>query len=92
MPQGGELSVSTRQRNSHLEISVSDTGLGIPEEIRSRIFNPFFTTKKMLGTGLGLSIVYKAIQAHGGTVKFDSDVGQGTTFTIGLPMETSMEA
>ncbi len=91
MPEGGELSVSTQQRNNHLEIAVSDTGSGISEEIRSRIFNPFFTTKKMLGTGLGLSIVYKAIQAHGGTVKFDSEVNRGTTFTIGLPIETTME-
>jgi len=91
MPEGGELAVSTRRRNSHLEVSVSDTGVGIPEEIRSRIFNPFFTTKKMLGTGLGLSIVYKAIQAHGGNVKFDSRLSHGTTFTIGLPIEMGMD-
>lgn len=91
MPNGGELSVSTQRRNGTLELSVSDTGLGIPEEIRGKIFNPFFTTRKMLGTGLGLSIVYKAIQAHGGTIKCDSEVGRGTTFTIGLPVEIATD-
>ena len=82
MVKGGELIVSTRQQNGSVELSITDTGAGIPEDIRGKIFNPFFTTKKMLGTGLGLSIVYKAIHAHGGTVKFDSEVGKGTKFTI----------
>ena len=88
MPQGsGELTVSTQRRDGTLELSVSDTGAGIPEEIRSKIFNPFFTTKKTLGTGLGLSIAYKAIKSHGGTIKCDSEVGHGTTFTIQLPVD-----
>jgi PAS domain S-box-containing protein len=90
MTDGGELTVSTQRRNGTVELSVADTGVGIPEGIRSKIFNPFFTTKKMLGTGLGLSIVYKTIQAHGGTIRFDSELGRGTTFTIGLPIETEM--
>jgi two-component system sensor histidine kinase AtoS len=87
MSNGGELTVLTQRRNGSVEMLVSDTGVGIPEEIRSKIFNPFFTTKKMLGTGLGLSIVCKAIQAHGGTIRCESEVGKGTTFTIGLPVE-----
>ena len=86
MPQGGKLSLSTRQNNGALELSVSDTGVGISEEIRGKIFNPFFTTKRSLGTGLGLSIAYKAIESHGGTITFESEVGTGTTFIIGLPM------
>lgn len=87
MAQGGELTVSTQRHNGSVELLVGDTGEGIPEEIRSKIFNPFFTTKKVLGTGLGLSIVYKTIHAHGGTVTFESEVGSGTTFTIALPVE-----
>ena len=90
MPDGGELTVSTQRQNGSVEISVADTGVGIPEDIRGKIFNPFFTTKKTLGTGLGLSIVYKTIQAHGGTVKCDSEVGKGTTFIIALPVEMAM--
>ena len=90
MADGGELAVSTQQQNGTLELSITDTGTGIPEDIRGKIFNPFFTTKKMLGTGLGLSIVYKAVHAHGGTVKFDSRTGKGTTFIIELPMGTSV--
>ena len=86
MPAGGELDLYTRQRNGFVELSVSDTGIGISEEIRGKIFNPFFTTKKAFGTGLGLSIAYKAVESHGGTIKFDSQIGAGTTFTVELPI------
>lgn len=86
MPEGGILEVSTRRWNGVLELSVGDTGMGIPEDIRSKIFNPFFTTKKALGTGLGLSIAYKTIKSHGGTIRFDSEVDRGTIFTIELPV------
>ena len=91
MPRGGELILSTQKQNGTLELSISDTGTGIPEEIRGKIFNPFFTTKKVLGTGLGLSIAYKAIHAHGGTIRCDSEVDRGTTFTIGLPVDLGDE-
>ena len=90
MTHGGELTVSTQRRNGSVELLVEDTGTGISEEIRGKIFNPFFTTKKALGTGLGLCIVYKAIRAHGGTIGFDSEVDRGTTFTIGLPVEMAL--
>lgn len=90
MPQGGKLSLSTGQNNGALELRVSDTGVGISEEIRGKIFNPFFTTKRSLGTGLGLSIAYKAIESHGGSITFESEVGTGTTFVIGLPIENSV--
>ena len=67
-----------------------NTGKGIPEEIRKNIFDPFFTTKDVgKGTGLGLSISYDIIQKHGGEIKVDSTVGQGTTFTIRLPLTGS---
>ena len=75
MPQGGSLSVGTALRSDFAEISIHDTGPGIPNEIRSRIFDPFFTTKPQ-GTGLGLSIVYRIMEAHGGKVELES-VTQG---------------
>ena len=90
MPKGGELTLYTRRRNGALELSVRDTGTGISEEIRGKIFSPFFTTKRTLGTGLGLSIAYKAIESHGGNIKFDTEVDVGTTFTIGLPVNKAI--
>jgi len=71
MPQGGSLTVRTGLRAGFAEISVEDTGPGIPGEIRSKIFDPFFTTKPH-GTGLGLSIVYRIMEAHGGRVDVEN--------------------
>jgi len=69
---------------------VSDTGLGIPEEIRDKIFEPFFSTKKReKGTGLGLSISYGIIKAHHGDILVKSKEREGTTFTIKLPVSSS---
>ncbi len=69
-----------------VEIMVSDTGVGIPDNIRERIFDPFFTTKPIgKGTGQGLTIAYNVVQQHGGSLSFVSEVNQGTTFTIRLP-------
>jgi two-component system, NtrC family, sensor kinase len=69
-------------------LTFTDTGCGIPPEIRDKIFEPFFTTKPPgKGTGLGLSIVYGVIQRHGGTITADCPLGGGTTFTIRLPLE-----
>jgi len=84
MPEGGRLSVKGKKEEGYYLISISDTGKGIPDEIREKIFIPFFTTKEK-GTGLGLSIVHKAISAHGGEVFFDSNE-EGTTFTLRLPV------
>ena len=70
-------------------MTFTDTGGGIPLEIRDKIFEPFFTTKPPgKGTGLGLSIVYGVIQRHGGTISADSPPAGGTTFTIRLPLES----
>jgi signal transduction histidine kinase len=95
MPQGGELCVSTRRVFSEnsadghgdwIEIQFRDTGHGIPESEIGRIFDPFFTTKASKnGTGLGLSLSYGIIQNHGGTIRVESQVNKGTTFTIRLP-------
>jgi two-component system NtrC family sensor kinase len=85
MPEGGELSIETKKANG-IEIQISDTGRGIPEEILPRIFDPFFTTKEVgKGTGLGLSICYGIIERHNGTIEVESEVGKGTTVTIILP-------
>ncbi len=71
-----------------VEISVSDTGSGIPPEQLQKIFDPFFTTKDIgKGTGLGLSVSYGIVRAHGGTIEVESTVGKGTTFRIIIPVE-----
>ena len=71
-----------------LAIVVEDTGAGIPPEARRRIFEPFFTTKAR-GTGLGLAVARRVIEEHGGTIEVTSQPGQGTTFTIRLPLSTA---
>jgi len=78
------LTLETRRDGEWAVLSVSDTGVGIPHDVRRRIFEPFFTTKET-GTGLGLSIVSGIISSHGGTIDVEADPGVGTTFTIRLP-------
>ena len=85
MPSGGKLEISTKENDNMINISFSDTGEGMPAEEKSRIFDPFYTTKKA-GTGLGLSISYQNIRLHGGTIDVDSDLDKGTTFIISLPV------
>jgi signal transduction histidine kinase len=88
MPEGGELTVSMKQRGESVEIVFSDTGVGIDEVIMDKIFDPFFTTKPFgRGTGLGLSICYGIIREHNGTISVKSRKGEGTTFAINLPVE-----
>jgi PAS domain S-box-containing protein len=84
MPQGGSIILETRQEGDWVLLSVTDSGTGIPPDVRRRIFEPFFTTKES-GTGLGLSIVSGIISSYGGTIDVDSELGLGTTFTIRLP-------
>ena len=87
MPKGGTLRVATKREDSGVLIHVEDTGTGIPEEIRNKIFDAFFTTKQRVkGVGLGLSVCYGIIKDHGGQIKVDSEEGKGTTFTISLPI------
>lgn len=86
MPDGGRIHIRTRAVGGHsVELSVTDTGMGIPQEKLERIFVPFFTTKTK-GTGLGLSVVQKIVENHGGHIEVTSEVGVGTTFRITLPV------
>ncbi|GLR84715.1 hybrid sensor histidine kinase/response regulator [Bradyrhizobium iriomotense] len=98
MPDGGTVTIGARNvvlseplhAGEFVAITVADTGLGIPSDVLDKIFEPFFTTKPVgKGTGLGLSQVHGFAHQAGGTVKVDSELGKGTTFTILLPRETS---
>jgi PAS domain S-box-containing protein len=84
----GTIGVSTQRAGEWAEIRISDTGTGIPEELRPSIFNPFFTTKAIgKGTGQGLAMAHTVIvQKHGGTITFETELGVGTTFQVRLPL------
>ena len=91
MPQGGELILATRVRGPNLEVSISDTGQGMTPEVQASLFRPYFTTKEK-GTGLGLAICQNILEEHGGCIIADSAPGQGSTFTIKIPLEESPPA
>ncbi|MDR7866691.1 MAG: ATP-binding protein [Sporomusaceae bacterium] len=83
----GEIKVKTWAEGGNIYVSISDTGCGIPPQLLNRIFEPFFTTKEVgKGTGLGLSVTYDIIKKHGGEIRVTSEPGQGTTFTIVIPI------
>ena len=87
MPKRGTLTVRTAIEKKNVLIHIQDTGVGIPEGIRDKIFEAFFTTKqKVKGVGLGLSVCYGIIRDHGGEIKVDSEEEKGTTFSISLPI------
>ena len=87
MPGGGQLTVRTHVEEGRVALSVEDTGKGISEEVKRQIFNPFFTTKEVgKGTGLGLPVVHGIVTSHGGTIQVESREGQGSRFTIQLPL------
>ena len=84
----GTIKIVTRELNGNVQIECSDNGSGIEKKLLSKIHDPFFTTKGPgIGTGLGLSITHSIIEEHGGSIKVDSEVGEGTTFRILLPKE-----
>lgn len=86
---GGKINIKALNFENHVEIEFLDNGPGITEEVRNRIFDPFYTTKPVgEGTGLGLSIVYKIIESHKGQITVDSEPGEWTKFTIKLPKLT----
>ena len=85
--KGGKITIRTFRRKEKVYIQISDTGIGMAEEVRKKVFEPFFTTKPFTNTGLGLSMSYGIIRRFGGEIEVESKVGYGTTFTIILPIE-----
>jgi two-component system NtrC family sensor kinase len=88
---GGVLRIETKlsQNRNQVLIKVKDNGIGIPEENMPKLFEPFFTTKKKgKGVGLGLSVAYGIIQEHGGSIRVESKVGEGSTFKVKIPIGT----
>jgi len=89
MPDIGEIIVDAKKINEDIIIKISDTGVGIPEETKARLFQPFVTSKST-GLGLGLSFCKRAVEAHGGSISCDSEISKGTIFTITIP-QTSIQ-
>ena len=85
MPSGGVLTVESGLREDAVVVKIADTGIGISDENRKKLFSPFFTTKKS-GTGLGLAITYRIVQNHRGTVDVKSEPGKGTAFSVKIPI------
>ena len=86
---GGDLTISTSIQKENVQIIVEDNGVGMSEDIRKRIFLPFFTTKDVdQGTGLGLAVVHGIISAHKGSIEVKSKVDEGTRFEIKLPVDS----
>jgi signal transduction histidine kinase len=87
MEKGGLLTIATQARAEEVVLSLRDTGPGIPEDFKDKIFLPFFTTKDVdMGTGLGLSVVHGIVKSHRGRIKVVSDAGNGAEFRVYLPM------
>jgi signal transduction histidine kinase len=85
MSGGGVLSITSGQLDTAATIEVRDQGRGIPEEVRDKVFNLYFTTKKA-GSGIGLAMSYRVLQLHNGALDFVTEMGRGTTFRLILPL------
>jgi signal transduction histidine kinase len=92
MPEGGSARLRTWVDGERVRCAISDTGVGMSEEVRRRALQPFFTTKGPKSTGLGLSVAYGALQRYGGSLEIASESGRGTTITISLPVAAAPEA
>jgi PAS domain S-box-containing protein len=86
MPRGGKILIRLFRRSEVVAVEVSDTGIGMNEQVKKKIFEPFFTTKPFVNTGLGLSMVYGIVHRFGGKISVESQEGRGTAFTISLPI------
>ncbi len=90
IPGDGTITIATASDEETDTIRISDTGPGIPEELREKIFEPFFTTKPVgSGTGLGLAIAYSVVQAHSGSLTVETAPGGGACFVIGIPRQAA---
>lgn len=90
MPEGGKLTIQSKENKDNVEFAVTDTGAGMPKETLEKLFTPLFTTKAK-GMGLGLPICKRIVEAHGGKISTESTVGEGTTFRILIPIEPTLE-
>jgi PAS domain S-box-containing protein len=86
MPNGGRISIKSRAEGANVVVDVRDTGIGMDETVRARIFDPFFSTKGTKGMGLGLSVAFGIVGRHKGSINAESEPGRGTCFTIRLPI------
>jgi signal transduction histidine kinase len=86
MPESGTLTIQTKQIGDKLEIAFTDTGVGMPKDTMQQIFTPLFTSKAK-GMGFGLAISKRIVEAHGGKITVESRVGEGSTFTLSIPIE-----
>ena len=87
MPNGGTLTIASKQTRDNLQISIKDTGEGMTPEAVAKLWNPLFTTKAK-GMGMGLSIAKRFVEAHGGCISLETKLGKGSTFTVTLPIKT----
>jgi len=91
MPEGGKITISTKEDEDKVYTSISDTGVGMSERTKRKVFDPFFTTKRPRSSGLGMSLSYGIITRYGGDIEIDTEKGKGTTFTIKLPISPEIE-
>lgn len=92
MPQGGTLTICCKQKGARVQLRFADTGTGMKEEVRERVFEPFYTTKGVQGTGLGLAVSYGIIERHDGLISVESKLGKGTIFHVELPLAEAAES
>src|SRR3972149_6880856 len=90
MPDGGKLTIKSKENKDNIEFTITDMGAGIPKETLEKLFTPLFTTKAK-GMGFGLSICKRIVEAHGGKISAESAVGEGTTFKILIPVQPVLE-
>jgi len=92
LPRGGRLLIRTWGEPGRALVSITDSGPGMPEDVRGRAFEPFFTTKGVRRLGLGLAVAYGLVSSHGGDIALESGEGRGTTVTFWIPAEARVEA